>query len=517
MGWVYTGSWFFIGSYVILGFGGYFRVLFGTQPIVGAFLLIAGITLINLTGGHLFGRVQNVIVLLAVGTLVIYSIVSLYGVATGLHGAGISRFSPLLPNGFSGVLEAAPLVFLALSGFDMVAAAGEEVEKPQRTLPLAILLTLAIVLLLYLLVTAATAGVLSPPELVSGTSSPLADAAGQLFGRTGQQLIAGAAMLTTAATGNAVLLATSRITFAMARDRLLPRGFAHVHPSTKIPWVAILTSGVMLALLVLTATVLADAIPLLASVGSFLYVLQFVFPLAALVVLRRRSRVVPSFRTPAPYLVLPLAFGVCLLLLYESRQAAIGIGLGWLMAGLVAYLVAQSLILTVRRKRYIEKGYTATMEEIATLKQQISGMLNEPQALFEQLLATQARIAELKWLRAIQARIEELEQHRGAQGRIQELKHLRTTQAGIEELELRRTMQARIENIKLMRTTQACIEESNFLRTIQVQPRERDSISVLETALHRVSGESDVLQEATISSKTDEPDLDITDKRKTIN
>ncbi|MBV9689554.1 MAG: amino acid permease, partial [Ktedonobacteraceae bacterium] len=404
-----------------------------------------------------------------------------------------------------------------LSGFDMVAAAGEEVEKPQRTLPLAILLTLAIVLLLYLLVTAATAGVLSPPELVSGTSSPLADAAGQLFGRTGQQLIAGAAMLTTAATGNAVLLATSRITFAMGRDRLLPRVFAHVHPSTKIPWVAIPTSGVMLALLALTGTVLADAIPLLASVGSFLYVLQFVFPLAALVVLRRRSSMTPSFRTPAPYLVLPLAFGVCLLLLYESRHAAIGIGLGWLTAGLLAYLVAQSLMLYVRRKRYMEKGYIATMEEIVALKDQISRMLNEPQAAFEQLLATRERIAELKRLRAMQARIEELEQHRTAQGRIQELKDLRTTQAGIEELELLQAMQARIEDIKLLRATQARTEESNFLRTIQVQPRWQGRSSVFETDLHRGLGELDVPQEATASIKTDEPDPDITIKRKVIN
>ncbi len=373
MGWVYAGSWLFIGGYVSLGFGQYLqqllfgkdpRVLSGIFPTIGALSLIVGIVLVNLAGGRFFGRVQKGIVLLAVVTMIGYGATSLYCAAIGLHDANISRFSLSLPHGISGILEVTPLAFLALA-----------------------------------------------------------------------------------------VVATSRITFAMARDGLLPRFLAHVHPSTNVPRVAVLTNGAILALIALSTLSGSDAVLLLARVGNFLYVLQFVFPLATLVVLRRRSKMVPSFRTPAPYLVLPLAFGGCLLLLYASGQRGIEIGLGWLTGGLLIYAGAQGLMIYLRRKQFLKKGYAATMEEIVTLKDQISRVLDEPQAASEQLRAMQAHIAELKQLRAVQARLEELEQLRAAQARIEELKQLRATQARVEELELLRTTQAHVEELELLRTT----------------------------------------------------------------
>ncbi len=483
MGWVYAGCWLCIGSYVTLGFGGYLQqVLSGALPsimalphTVTALLLITAIVTINLTKGHLFVRLQKVIVLLAVVALITAGVAGLYGAMVGLHGATLSRFAPIFPHGVSGILETASLAFLALSGFDLVATTGEEVKNPQRMLPLAILLTLGIVLLLYLLVIAATAGVLSGYEL--NTKTPLADAAKQTFGGGGQLFIAIAAVLTTAATANAVLIATSRITFAMARDGLLPRLFAYLHPSTKVPWIAIITSGIILALLALT-----DSIPLLAATGSFLYVLQFVFPLAALVVVRSRSKKIPSFRTPALYLILPLAFGGCLILLYASGQKGMLGGLSWLIAGLMIHTSLQGLIIYLRRKRYLKKGYAATMKEITMLKDQICRVLDKP-PLFEQLLAAQAHIAELKQLRAIQARIEEIEQLRSAQARVEELKQLRATQARVEELELLRATQAHVEELELLRATQARTKELEFLQAIQVRSSQGESITTLEDSL----------------------------------
>jgi len=476
MGWIYAGSWLFIGSYVTLGFGGYFHQVLsrvmprvgGAPPLVSTLLLILVIVSINLAGGKFFGRVQKVIVLLVAATLVAGGIAGLYSAIAGLHGATLSHFSFVFPHGVGGILGMAPLAFLALSGFDMVATTGEEVKRPQRTLPLAIFLTLGSVLLLYLLVTAATAGVLAGHEQLS-TKTPLADAARRLFGGMGQQLIAFTAALTTAATANAVLVATSRVVFAMARDGLLPRFLARVHSSTKVPWVAILVNGALLALLALS-----NAIGLLATVGSFLYILQFVLLLIALMVVRHRSRTAPSFRTPAPALVLPLALGGCLLLvvatLYTSGPGGIGTSLGWLMLGLLAYAIVQTVIIYLYRKRYMERGYAATIEAIAALKEQIGNLLTEPQASLEQIQATQTHVAELKQLRAIQARIEELEQLRTAQARIEELKQLRSTQARTEELEALRAMQTCIQGFEQLRVTQARAEELQFLQTIEEVP-----------------------------------------------
>jgi APA family basic amino acid/polyamine antiporter len=363
MGWVYAGSWLFIGSYVTLGFGGYFQqVLSAILPsasqvpsIYYTVLLIIGILVINLAGGRLFTRLQKFIVLLAVVALIGASLAGLSSAVIGFHGASISRFSLVLPHGISGILATASLAFLALSGFDIVATTGEEVKKPKRTLPLAILLTLGIILVLYLLVTAATAGVLSGHAL--NTKTPLADAAKQLFGGPGQLFISITAVLTTAATGNALLASTSRITFAMARDGLLPRFLGYVHPSTKVPRFAILTNSVIFLFLALTGS-----IGLLSAVGSFLYILQFIFPLIGLVIVRYHSKAVPSFHTPLPNLIFPLAFGGCLLLLYSSPQEGRGVSIGWLIAGLVIHLSFQSFTDYFYRNRYMKKGYMVVTE-----------------------------------------------------------------------------------------------------------------------------------------------------------
>ncbi|HEY7414389.1 MAG TPA: APC family permease, partial [Ktedonobacteraceae bacterium] len=373
-------------------------------------------------------------------------------------------------------------------GFDIVATTGEEVKNPKRTLPLAILSTLGIVLLLYLLVTAATAGTLSGHQL--NTKTPLADAARQLFGTTGQQLIAIAAILTTAASGNALLAATSRITFAMARDGLLPRFLTYLHPSTRAPWIAIIANGVIFSLFALT-----DSISLLAAIGSALYVLQFIFPLAALAIVRYRSKTVPSFRIPTPHLILPLAFGGCLLLLFASGQKGIEASLGWLAVGLIIHAGFQGVVSYIRRRRYLKKGYLATRAEITTRKDQISTILHDPQMRVEQLEAMQARIAELKQLRVIQARIEEVEQFRSAQIRIEERKHLRSIQARTEELELLQMLQAGIEGFKQFRATQVHIEELKFLRALQAQSSKEGEIIALESTLHEAQQELQTTQE----------------------
>ena len=91
-------------------------------------------------------------------------------------------------------------------------------------------------------------------------------------------------------------------------------------------------NGILLALIALTGSVM-----LVTAVGGFLYVLHFLFPLMALVILRRRGGPSPAFRTPVPQVVLPLACGGCLLLLVTSGWTGILGGLGWLCVGLLAY------------------------------------------------------------------------------------------------------------------------------------------------------------------------------------
>ena len=326
MGWGYWGAYIFISGYVTLGFGGYLHALTGLPTVLGALALIGISTAINLIGVRFSGLVQSLVIGVAIVALLGFSVL-------GLPHVHVEQFTPFLPFGLGGVAVATLLAFLAFGGFDMVAAAGEEVASPERNLPRAILLTLLVVLGLYLLVTFVALGTLPWNEL-GRSSAPLTAAATQFLGSTGRQLTAAAAILTTAATGNAVLVVTSRVAFAMARDGLLPGPVARVHPKTGVPWVAVVLNGVLLALVAFTGSVV-----LVASVGGFLYVLHFLFTLIALVILRRRGGPPPAFRTPAPRVVLPLAFGGCLVLLVTSGWTGVSGGLGWLCVGLLAYSV----------------------------------------------------------------------------------------------------------------------------------------------------------------------------------
>ncbi len=327
MGWAYWGGYLFISGYVTLGFGGYLHALTGLPPLAGALTLVAFVVALNLAGVHLSGRVQTVVVGFAIIALLAFSL-------AGLPHIRLTRFTPFFPHGAPGVLLGALLAFLAFGGFDMVAAAGEEIREPERNLPLAILLTLVAVLGLYLLVTIVALGLL-PWQRLGASPAPLSDAA-QFGGMAGRRLVAGAAILTTAATANAVLVVTSRISFAMARDRLFPSIVARVSPRTAVPWVAILLSGALLALVALIGSV-----AVVAAVGGFLYVLHFLFPPAALVVLRRRGSERPRFRMPLARVLLPLTFAACLVLLGASGRTGALVGLAWLALGLGAYAVVR--------------------------------------------------------------------------------------------------------------------------------------------------------------------------------
>jgi APA family basic amino acid/polyamine antiporter len=105
-----------------------------------------------------------------------------------------------------------------------------------------------------------------------------------------------------------------------------------VHPRTHAPWAAVALNGALLALVAA-----AGSVTLSASVGGFLYVTHFVFPLVALAVLRRRPDLPePGFTTPLPRIVLPLAGLACAGLLAASGGTGVAGGLAWLAAGWTA-------------------------------------------------------------------------------------------------------------------------------------------------------------------------------------
>jgi APA family basic amino acid/polyamine antiporter len=194
------------------------------------------------------------------------------GVFAGLHELDISTAgrtgSPV--GAVYGVLQAAALIFFAFAGYARIATLGEEVRDPRRTIPRAIGIAFAIVVVVYAAVGAAALGALGPVSLASSTA-PLVDVvaiAGWLWAEPVVRAAAGVAALGSLL---ALIAGIGRTSLAMARDGELPHPLTRVHPRFGVPHVAELTVGLAVIVLVLVAD-LRGAIGF-SSFGVLLYYL----------------------------------------------------------------------------------------------------------------------------------------------------------------------------------------------------------------------------------------------------
>jgi APA family basic amino acid/polyamine antiporter len=158
---------------------------------------------------------------------------------------------PFAPAGWSGVWEAAALLFGAYAGYARIATLSEEVVDPRRTLPRAIGLALGGSALLYLLVAVAALALVDAPTLAR-SAAPLADALRARQIAWAPSVLAAGALVATASVFLTLLTGTSRVFFAMARNGDLPRPLAALDPSAHTPRAAVLASGIVVAVLALT-------------------------------------------------------------------------------------------------------------------------------------------------------------------------------------------------------------------------------------------------------------------------
>ncbi len=242
-----------------------------------------------------------------------------------------AKWRPFAPNGWSGIQAGAAIVFFAFIGFDAVSTTAEECRNPKRDLPIGILGSLVVCTLIYVAVAAVLTGVVSWNEL--NTAEPLSVAMRQI----GLNWAAGIVALGSVVAHTAVLLVFQlgqpRILLAMARDGLLPRSFASIHPRFKTPHVATLATAVFVA--GGSAVASLDEMADLCNIGTLS---AFVIVSLGVIVLRVREPDRPRpFRCPwVPWVPL---FGLlsCLALMWGLPGTAwrrFGI---WLAVGLVFY------------------------------------------------------------------------------------------------------------------------------------------------------------------------------------
>ena len=246
-GWMYLMSKLAAGGVVAIGFVSYFYQL---VP-VGSPLIISVTAIILLTFANYFGIKK-------VGTLnliiVSFTLISLvYFVISGFPEIKKENFKPFAPFGMSGIAEATALLFFAFTGFARIATLAEEVKNPKRTIPRAVIITISIAIVLYVLVSVVAIGV-SGTETMAGSKSPLQVAANALHTPGIKIIITIGASTAMLGVLLSQILGISRMMFAMRRRNDLWPAFQRVHTKNSVPHLGIFTTGIIILILCVFGT-----------------------------------------------------------------------------------------------------------------------------------------------------------------------------------------------------------------------------------------------------------------------
>ncbi len=362
IGWCLLLEYLMSGALVAIGWSGYFTATlhsFGINlpdAISGAPLAVDQAT------GHIFasGRVIDLpamLVTLFVSWLLLRGtklsatvndvivgakILAIVAVVVGAAGyVDPHRWVPFIPPntgesghfGFSGVMRSAGILFFAYVGFDSISTLGQETKNPQKTIPLALMLALAICVVLYVSVSLVMTGIADYHTL--NVADPIAEALKQQSGhlawaRWCVSIVAVFGLLSTLLVS---LLGQVRIFYAMGRDGLLPASFASVHPRYNTPHVGTIVTGVGAAFF--AALFPLDLLGDLVSIGTLL---AFAVVSGGVIILRHTMPDVPRpFRTPfMPYTPL-LAIASCVALMFSLSGGTWWRLVLWLVMGGAVY------------------------------------------------------------------------------------------------------------------------------------------------------------------------------------
>ncbi|MBI4796113.1 MAG: amino acid permease [Deltaproteobacteria bacterium] len=253
--------------------------------------------------------------------------------ALGVGHVKPQNWLPLVPHGGWSIIQAATLVFFAYLGFDVVAITAEESRNPARDVPFGIIGSLAICSLIYLAVALILVGMV--PYSQVNPDSPFSTLFRQVGLHWAADVVAVGAMIGITSVLYMLLLAQPRVLFAMARDGLLPRGVAALHPRYQTPHRMTLLCGGAVAL-VASLTPIAK-LAYLCNIGTLF---AFFLVCTGVLVLRfTRPDLHRPFRCPGGKTVSALGALVSLgLMLSMPGGSWWRLGL-WLLAGLVIYFL----------------------------------------------------------------------------------------------------------------------------------------------------------------------------------
>src|SRR5215207_3024834 len=353
-GWMAWLAHIIAGSLYAVGFGSFLvsllqmtnilpiESLFGIIPLdkLTAVAVVLVFTFINIKGASETGKVGTTITLVQLVAIVSIITAGLWAMASHPNDWQ-SNFSDFIPMGFAGLIAAMGLTFIAFEGYEIIVQTGEEVKNPKRNIPRAIFISLALVVIMYCFIAFVSIGAIFPDmsswQFIGLHGELGIMKAAESFMPYGAFIVLVGGLVSTLAALNATTFSSARVAFAMGRHYNLPHKLSAIHPKFKTPYVAVLLSSIIMA-------IMAYALPLedIAHASAVIFLLLFTQVNLAVISIRRMygDKLDYGYKTPFfPYvsiigIVLKLGLAVYLLVTAPFSWA---ITILWVLVGFFIY------------------------------------------------------------------------------------------------------------------------------------------------------------------------------------
>ncbi|HXW36372.1 MAG TPA: APC family permease [Nitrososphaerales archaeon] len=356
------------GGFVI-GWGYFLYAFTGTAAIIDIMVTYAGFYIPGLSVGL---TLTSAGIVLAVAATIAFTVINILGVRWGTYfgllttvaklvplllfgviGLALlhpSNFSPFLPFGLSGVGLAMAFGFFSFTGFEAVVIPSGEVKSPSKTIPRAMIITMAVVVAVYILIAVAFAGLINWQGLglttgdwanISNLSSPLSNVATAAGLGLLATVVAIGAIISTVGAGGDWVLFQARIPYAMAQDKLFWGPMDKVHRRFSTPYIALIFAS---ALTVVTQ-VLVPSFPDVVLIASITTLIPYAAAALSLPILRKtKPDVARPYRLPFGIVLAAAGFVLATILVYWASWP-------WTLVGAVATIIGFPLYMTTGKHK----------------------------------------------------------------------------------------------------------------------------------------------------------------------
>lgn len=334
IGWLTVITSIITATTVALGFGGYFAEFVNMPIILSAIGLLIILSIVNFIGIRESAWTNTIFTIIEASGLILIIVIGF----TFVNPEPVNYVES--PSGFSGIVIAFVLIFFAFIGFEDMANIAEEVKKPKKTLPRAIILSVIISGVIYVLVSLAVVRVVNWEELAE-SSAPIALVAERALGSEAHILLSSIALFAITNTVLITLVAGSRIFYGMAKEKAFPAILEKIHFKTKTPWIAIIV--IMMTSIVFT---LVGDIVLVANITVFAIVITFAAVNLAVIVLRyTEPEIERKFKVPiniGKFPILPLfGVGISTYMAFQFEIQVVLVGITIIIIGSVLYIISK--------------------------------------------------------------------------------------------------------------------------------------------------------------------------------